>query len=52
MTKTLIQNMENIEDICICFGERQDVYADRVIYIMAVAIYHIFDWIRKHERLL
>lgn len=52
MTKTLIQDMENIEDICICFGERQDVYADRVIYIIAVAIYHIFDWIRKHERLL
>lgn len=52
MIKTLIQDMENIEDICICFGERQDVYADRVIYIMAVAIYHIFDWIRKHERLL
>ena len=38
MTKTLIQDMENIEDICIRFGERQDVYADRVIYVMAVAI--------------
>ena len=52
MTKTLIQDMENIEDICIRFGERQDVYADRVIYVMAITIYHIFDWIRKHERLL
>lgn len=52
MTKTLIQDMENIEDICIRFGEKQDVYADRVIYVMAVAIYHIFDWIRKHDRLL
>ena len=50
MVKILLQDLDNIENICIRFGERQDIYADRVIYVIAVTIYHILKWILKTER--
>ena len=49
MNKTLLKDMEDIENICIRFGDKQDVWADRVIYRLAVTIFHILDYIRRKE---
>ena len=44
---TLIEDFENMENIAIKLGYRHDIWQDRFIYMMAVAIKHILEYIIK-----
>ena len=43
----LIADAENMENIAVKLGDRSDIWQDRFIYMMAVAIKHILEHIIK-----
>ena len=43
----LVEDAHNMEDIAIKLGDRQDIWQDRFIYEIAVAIGHILQHIIK-----
>lgn len=45
---TLIKDADNMENIAIKLGDRQDIWQDRFIYEIAIAIKHILDYIIKN----
>ncbi len=47
--ETLIQDIENMEDVLGRTAERSDIWQDRCIYAMAKAIWHILQWIRRQD---
>lgn len=47
MTKKLQTDFNIVEDICIETANRREL---RYIYYLAVAIYHILEWIERRER--
>ena len=42
---TLIEDAENMENIAIKLGYRHDIWQDRFIYMIAIAIKHILYYI-------
>ena len=50
MNKQLIRDMENMEQIMSRTGERADIWQDRFIYHIALAIYDILKWIYREEQ--
>lgn len=50
MNKQLIKDMENMEEIMCRTAERCDIWQDRFIYHIALAIYDILKWIYKEEQ--
>jgi hypothetical protein len=50
MNKVMIEDMGNMEDILIRLeSTKEDIWQNNLICAMAKAIYHILDYIRKHE---
>lgn len=45
----LIRDLENIDEIAEKLGDRSDIWQDRFIYWMAIAIRDILLWIIKKE---
>ena len=44
------KDKEHMDEIANKLSERQDIWQDRFIYWMAVAIGHILEWIVKHGK--
>lgn len=49
MNKTLLEDCKHMEQIMDKTAERADIWQDRFIYWIAVAIYHIILHLRKQE---
>ena len=47
MIEQLKYDLDRMEDICIRLGRREDIWQDRVIYWMGVALVHIITWILR-----
>ena len=43
------EDKERMDEIAGRLSERQDIWQDRYIYWIAVAIGHILEWVVKHE---
>lgn len=43
----LVEDANNMEDISIALGDRQNIWQDRYIYEISIAIKHILDYIVK-----
>lgn len=43
------QDKERMDEIAGKLSHRQDIWQDRYIYWIAVAIGHILEWVVKHE---
>ena len=41
MREELVQDADQMENICILLGDRQDIWQDRIIYWIAVAVLHL-----------
>ena len=52
ITSKYTEDKKNMDEIADKLSERQDIWQDRFIYWMAVAIGHILEWIinRKEEK--
>ena len=37
----LVKDADHMENICILLGDRQDIWQDRIIYWIAVAVLHL-----------
>lgn len=51
MREELIRDMDNMEDGLSRTADRCDIWQDRLIYAMCLAIYHILQWIVKKEKM-
>lgn len=40
-------DMGHMEDVMVRTADRSDIWQDRCVYWMAVAIFHILEWIVK-----
>jgi len=49
MRDELIHDMENMADGLSRTADRCDIWQDRLIYAMCLAIYHILQWIVRRE---
>ena len=47
LNKTLIKDAERMEEVIDKLADRKDIWQDRYIYWIAVAIYHIILHLRK-----
>ena len=47
LLRALKEDAQRMEDICIRLGRREDIWQDRVIYWMGVALAHIITWILR-----
>lgn len=45
-----VKDKERMDEIAGKLVDRQDIWQDRFIYWMAVAIGHILEWIVKHDK--
>ena len=43
------EDKKNMDEIADKLSERQDIWQDRYIYWIAVAIGHLLEWVVKHE---
>lgn len=50
MNKTLLEDCKHMEQIMDKTAERTDIWQDRFVYWIAVAIYHILLHLRRLER--
>ena len=48
--KQIIKDMENMEEVLGRTADRCDIWQDRVIYTMAMAIWHILQWMEKQSK--
>ena len=47
----LVKDADRTENICILLGDRQDIWQDRIIYWIAVAVLHLLrEAIRGKDR--
>ena len=44
------KDKERMDEIAERLSQRQDIWQDRYVYWIAVAIGHILEWMVKHER--
>lgn len=49
MREQLVYDLDRMENICIKLSNREDIWQDRLIYWIAVAIAHIITWILRGE---
>ena len=49
MRETLLRDMEAMEQGMERTADRCDIWQDRLIYSMCLAIYHILQWILRRE---
>lgn len=49
MNESLKRDLKNMEDAALLIGEKSDIWQNRIIYWMAVAIFHILTWILRKE---
>lgn len=47
--KQLLKDKDRMEEIALRTVDRADIWQDRFIYWMAVALIHILDWIIRKE---
>lgn len=52
MRDELIKDLEAMEQGMIRTADRCDIWQDRLIYAMCLAIYHILQWIMRKEKKL
>lgn len=50
MHDALIKDLEHMEEACERTANRTDIWQDRIIYWMAVALVHIITWILRKEQ--
>ena len=50
MREELMRDLENMEQAMSRTADRCDIWQDRLIYAMCLAIYHILQWIVKKEK--
>lgn len=50
MRDELIRDMEAMEQAMSRTADRCDIWQDRLIYAMCLAIYHILQWIIRKEK--
>lgn len=48
--KQIVRDMENMEEVLGRTADRCDIWQDRVIYMMAMAIWHILQWMEKQSK--
>ena len=44
---SLREDAQRMEDVCCRLAQPTDIWQDRIVYWMAVAILHIIEWIVK-----
>lgn len=44
------EDKEHMDEIADKLVDRQDIWQDRFIYWMAVAIGHLLEWVVKHQK--
>lgn len=49
MRDDLIRDLDNMETAMCRTADRCDIWQDRIIYAMCLAIYHILQWIVRRE---
>lgn len=49
LRESLIRDMENMEDGLSRTADRCDIWQDRLIYALCLAVYHILDYIIRKE---
>ena len=45
----LMKDAQNMEEVCERTANRCDIWQDRIIYSMAVALFHVITWILRGE---
>jgi hypothetical protein len=50
MRDDLIRDLDNMETAMCRTADRTDIWQDRLIYAMCLAIYHILQWIVRKEK--
>ena len=50
MRDELLHDLDNMENAMCRTADRCDIWQDRLIYAMCLAIYHILQWILKKEK--
>ena len=51
MEKQLLKDMENMENCLIRLGDRADIWQDRMIYVIAKAVFDLCRWAIRREKL-
>ena len=51
METELKKDMENMENVLIRLGGRTDIWQDRIIYVIAKAVFDLCRWAIKKEKL-
>ena len=47
--ESLVQDMENMMEIAEKTAQRTDIWQDRYIYWIAVALFHVLEWITRRS---
>lgn len=50
MKDRLTQDAENMLEVMDRTAHRTDIWQDRCVYWMAVAIFHIIEWIKRQNK--
>ena len=47
----LVKDADRMENICIMLGDRQDIWQDRLVYWIAVAVLHLLrDAVKRKDK--
>ena len=47
----LVKDADRMENICIMLGDRQDIWQDRLVYWIAVAVLHLLqDTVKRKDK--
>lgn len=47
----LVKDADRMENICILLGDRQDIWQDRLVYWIAVAVLHLLqDAVKRKDK--
>ena len=50
MESELKKDMENMENVLIRLGDRTDIWQDRMIYVIAKAVFDLLRWAIRKEK--
>ena len=50
MESELKKDMENMENVLIRLGDRTDIWQDRIIYVIAKAVFDLLRWAIRKEK--
>jgi hypothetical protein len=45
----LLKDLRHMEEACERTANRREIWQDRIVYWMAVALFHVITWIIKKE---